>query len=217
MKSLELELPDNSALPLPLTIWQEFSEASSIKKVLHKQFMLRAMLVLMPMFLITMFFIFATIKDSYFFDIFFLVFLLISAVGHLILLVLGYCYFYFKYYKKFILLDKHPLPVLTLDNNTICLYDNAGELIKNIEITEFKEVLFSTSLVKSYLFIATASQSYYYTLFVSKACVYYVEINKKYYSIDPKKLPNLIYDVISQAKENLDSVRFNKHYYIHGC
>lgn len=206
MKTIDEHLSPNAHLPLPITVWQVFDDVEIIGKNL--KFRLRMGVV------------FAILTIGWW---------IYQADAPIFLLVafslfyLPSYWFYFFHYRHFNLKANTPLPVITISNHSVQLYDNNGQMMIDNNLVGYYNSKIRIWADLRWLVVEIKSQTFRYFLFDNflfshKLCHYYLNIDNEKYEINKEKLKNLIESIIIEVKKNpnCEFIEFNKRYYVNG-
>lgn len=189
MKTLDDDLFPNTPLSLPITVWQVFDDVESIDKILKFRLRFGIVFVIftigwwihqadMPVFLLVA-------LSLYFFPTY---------------------WFYFFYYRHFNLKSNTPLPVITINNHSVQLYDNNDQMVIDNKLVGYHQSRIIAWGVVRWLVVEIKSQHFRYFLFddfsFKKACHYYIEVNNEKYQINKDNLKNFIESIVLEVKKN---------------
>lgn len=200
MKNIEPDLAPNTPLSLPITIWQVIDDVEPIDKNLR--FRLRFGLAF-----------FIVMMGWWIYDA--------APIGFLVffsLICLPSFWFYLFHYRHFNLKANTPLPIITIGNHFVKMYDNHGKMVIENKSVGYHDSKIQTWGMVHWLVVAIRGQKFCYFIFDNPACHYYVDIDGETYKIPMDKLALLIESVVLEIKNNPngDVVVFNKSYYING-
>lgn len=203
MKTLDDDLFPNTPLSLPITVWQVFDDVEVINKDL--KFRLRIGVVFT---ILTIGWWFYQADPPIFLFVYFSLF------------YLPYFWFYVFHYRHFNLKSNTPLPVIIINNHSVQLYDNNGQMVidnKLVGYYETKARIISDNV--RWLSFGVQSQSFRYFVFDDKVCHYYLEYDNEKYKVNKDNLKNLIESLVLEIKKNpnREFIEFNKRYYVNGC
>lgn len=204
IKTLDEHLSPNTHLPLPITVWQVFDNIAPIQKQIKIQFWINiAGLILIPYF--------AYVGE-------FSWFVMLLSFSYVLVMVIIFFGFYFKVYQKLTLKNNNSLPILTIDNHNIKVFDNDGNVVADKPLVSYQDCDFHSWASVNWLSISIQNKIYRYFIFLEPTSHYYLEVNDKKYKINKDNLKNLIESIVLEVKKNpnRDFIEFNKRYYVNG-
>lgn len=204
MKTIDEHLSPNTHLPLPITVWQVFDDVKPTQKQIKIQFWINIIgLIFIPCL-------------AYFGG--FSWFAMLLVFSYVLVMIVVFFGFYFKIYQKLTLKNNTPLPILTIDNHNIKIFDNNGNIVADKPLIAYQDCDFHSWAVVNWLSVSVQNKVYRYFIFLEPTSHYYIEVNNEKYKVNKENLKNLIESIIIEIKKNsnCEFIEFNKRYYLNG-